>query len=72
MVESRAFNYEFISLKVCIDMIQGLGYKLRIFGIPIRDEVPAHVFCDNELVVKNCSMESKMNKKNNEVAYHYF
>eukprot|EP00980_Cylindrotheca_fusiformis_P017227 scaffold5313_cov35-Cylindrotheca_fusiformis.AAC.1 len=72
MVESSAFSSEFIAMKVCLlKSIQALRYKLRMFGVPIVDNGPAHVFCDNEAVVKNCSKtESVLNKKHSSVAYH--
>ena len=37
--------HEFVALPVCKELIVGLRYKLRIFGVPI--EGPANVFCDN-------------------------
>ena len=50
--------------------IVSLRYKLRMFGVPISD--PTEVFCDNNSVVLNSSnVESKLNKKNNSLAYHY-
>ena len=36
IVDLSAFDSELISLKVCIETIQGLIYKLIMFGIPIR------------------------------------
>ena len=47
-VESSAFSSEFIAMKVCVEAIQGLIYKLRMFGIPILGNEPAYVFCDNQ------------------------
>ena len=71
-VETSAFLSEFIALRVCIEAIRGLRYKLRMFGIPILNEEPTYVFCDNESVVKNCSrVESVLNKKHSSLAYHY-
>jgi hypothetical protein len=50
-------------------MIEGLHYKLRIFGVPI--DGPAKVLCDNEGVVKNASIpESVLNKKGNYINYN--
>jgi len=43
-VESSAFSLEFIAMKSCIEKIRGLRYKLRMFGIPIQDDGPAHIF----------------------------
>ena len=72
-METSAFSSEFIALRFCVVTIQGLRYKLRMFGIPIDgDGGPAHVFCDNEAVVNNTTkVESKLNKKHCAIAYHY-
>jgi hypothetical protein len=70
-VEASTFGAEFMALKVCIEAITHLRYKLRMFGIPLNDG-PTHVLCDNESVVKNSSqVESTLNKKHNSIAYHY-
>ena len=70
-VETSAFSSEFIALKTCIETIRGLRYKLRMFGIPLQGNDPAHIFCDNESVVKNCSrIESILHKKHSSIAYH--
>jgi hypothetical protein len=43
-----------------------------MFGIPILDDEPTRIFCDNETVVKNSTMiESTLNEKHNSLAYHY-
>ena len=69
-VESSTFSSEFIALKVCVEAIEHLRFKLRMFGIPI--EGPTHVFCDNMSVVNNTTkMESTLNKKHSSIAYHY-
>ena len=42
-----------------------------MFGIPIHNDGPTHIFCDNESVLNNCSrIESVLNKKHNSVANH--
>jgi hypothetical protein len=43
------FGSEFITMRICVDMIESMRYKLRMFGIPI--EGAANVFCDNNSVV---------------------
>ena len=69
-VETSAFSAEFIAFKACLQSIEGLRFKLRMFGIPI--DGPAYVFCDNNSVVNNSSkVESTLDKKHNSVAYHY-
>ena len=69
-VESSTFSSEFIALKVCMESIQALRFKLRMFGVPIDEST--RVFCDNESVVNNTSkIESTLNKKHNSISYHY-
>ena len=71
-VETSTFSAEFIALKVCLEAIEHLRFKLRCFGIPIPDDEPTYVFCDNESVVKNTTnVESTLNKKHSSVAYHH-
>jgi hypothetical protein len=68
-VETSTFGSEFVALRNARDLIVALRYKLRMFGIPI--DGPAHVFCDNQGVVKNASIpESVLSKKHNAVNYH--
>lgn len=68
-VETSTFGSEFVALRTARDMVVAMRYKLRMFGIPIAG--PAHVFCDNQGVVKNVSIpESVITKKHNAVNYH--
>ena len=72
-VETSAFSSEFIALKHCIEDIEHLRFKLRMFGVPFDHEQPeTRILCDNEGVVKNTSkVESTLNKKHSAVAYHF-
>ena len=71
-VETSAFSSEFIALKWCIEDIEYLRFKLRMFGIPILNDEPTHVLCDNESVVKNSTkVDSSLHKKHSSVAYHF-
>jgi hypothetical protein len=71
-VESSAFSSEFIAMKACVESIQHLRFKLRMFGVPLPEGEPAYLFCDNDSVVKNSTkVESKLNKKHSSIAYHY-
>ena len=50
-------------------MVEGLRYKLRMFGVPI--EGPTDVYCDNSSVVTNSTIPASMlNKKHNAICYH--
>ena len=70
-VESSTFSSEFIALKFAVETTQFLRFKLRSFGIPILNNDPAYVFCDNQSVVNNSTLvESKMLKKHSSVAFH--
>jgi hypothetical protein len=56
-------------MKVAVEQVEALRYKLRMMGIPL--EGPANVYCDNESVFKNSSFpESAIKKKHNSIAYH--
>ena len=69
-VECSAFSSEFLAMRTCIESVVALRYKLRMFGVPL--DGPTDIFCDNNSVVLNSSnVESKLNKKNNSLAYHY-
>ena len=68
-VESSTFGAEFCAMKVGVEMIESLRYKLRMFGIPI--DVPANIYCDNEAVYQNTVVpESTLQKKHHSIAYH--
>lgn len=68
-VESSSFGSEFVALRIAKEMIVGLRYKLRMFGVPLRG--PASVLCDNQGVVKNVSIpESALSKRHNAINYH--
>ena len=71
-VETSTFSAEFIAMKVCLEAIQHLRFKLRCFGIPMPQGEPTYVYCDNESVVKNTTnVESTLNKKHSSIAYHH-
>jgi hypothetical protein len=68
-VESSTFGSEFVAMRIAVEQIKGLRYKLRMMGIPI--DGPANVYCDNQSVFKNAAFpESTLKKKHNAIAYH--
>ena len=68
-VETSTFGSEFIAMKIAVELLEALRYKLRMFGVPI--DGPANMFCDNQSVVVNVTVpESTLSKKHNAIAYH--
>jgi hypothetical protein len=68
-VETSSFGSEFVAMRTAVEMIEGLRYKLRMFGIPIAG--PTNVRCDNQSVVTNSTKpDSVLNKKHCSVCYH--
>ena len=72
-VETSAFSSEFIAMKQCVEDIEHLRFKLKMFGVPLDDDHPeTYILCDNEGVVKNASfVSSTLNKKHSDIAYHF-
>jgi hypothetical protein len=46
--ETSTFGSEFNAAKIAVELIEGLCYKLWMFGIPL--DGPANVYCDNNCV----------------------
>ena len=68
-IETSTFGAEFCVIKVAVEVIEGMRYKLRIFGIPI--DSPTNVYCDNEAVYKNIVIpKSTLKKKHHSITYH--
>ena len=68
-VEALTFGSEFIALRIGCEMNDGLRYKLRMMGVPIKG--PTNAYRDNEAVVSNSSLaESTEKKKHLSVYYH--
>ena len=68
-VESSTFASELIAMRIAVEQVEALRYKLRMFGVPI--DGPADMFCDNESVVKiSTSPSSTLSKKHNAICYH--
>jgi hypothetical protein len=43
-VETSTFGSEFRAMRIAVELIESLRYKLRMFGIPT--EGPANTFCE--------------------------
>jgi hypothetical protein len=69
-VETSTFGSEFVAMKVAVEIIKGLRYKLRMMGVPIHG--PANVLADNNTMVKNSTVPSQtIHKKHNAICYHF-
>jgi hypothetical protein len=68
-VETSTFGSEFVAMRIAIEMLEALRYKLQMFGVPL--DGPANVFCDNQLAVTNSTVpDSTLRRKHNSIAYH--
>ena len=68
-VESSTFGSEYVALRIAIEKIISLRYKLRMMGVSINGS--ANVFMDNESVVKSgINPDTVLKKKHVSIAYH--
>ena len=68
-VETSSYGSEFCAMRIAVELVESLRYKLRMMGIPI--DGPSNIFCDNESVYKNVSRpESTLKKRHNAISYH--
>ena len=68
-VESSTFGSESIAMRTCVEAIEALRFKLRMFGVPIMG--PADVLCDNKSVVNSTQRpECVISKKHLAICYH--
>ena len=56
-------------MKVGVEALRGLRYKLRMMGVPISE--PSFVYGDNMSVIHNTQRpDSVLKKKSNSICYH--
>ena len=68
-VESSTFSSEFVALRIGVELLEALVFKLQMLGVPVS--LPCRVFCDNQAVVMSGSFpEVTLKKKNVGIAYH--
>ena len=69
-IETSTVGSEFMTMKQATEYMCGLGYKLRMFGIPVNE--PEFVYGDNQSVLVNPSMLASTLKKNiQSIAFHF-
>jgi hypothetical protein len=67
--ESSVFGAEFVAMKLGVEALRGIRYKLRMMGIPIAG--PTYVYGDNMSVIHNTQQpESTLKNKNLSICYH--
>ena len=58
-----------MALRAATELIEGLHYKLRMFGVPI--DGATSVYCNNQSVMKNATVPaSTISEKHNSICYH--
>ena len=68
-VETATYGSELTALRIAIEKVEGLRYKIRMMGVPLPG--CASGFCDNQSVVLNSTIPSStLKKKHNAVNYH--
>ena len=68
-VEASTFGSEYIAVRIAIEKIKALRYKLKMMGVPL--DGPSNLFVDNQSVVKaSMNPESTLSKKHVSIAYH--
>ncbi len=68
-IESSVFGAEFVAMKLSVEALWGIRYKLHMMGVPIAG--PTYVYGDNMSVVHNTQRpESTLKKKNLSICYH--
>jgi hypothetical protein len=68
-IETSVFGAEFVAMRLGIERLCGIRYKLRMMGIPLTG--PSYIYGDNKSAITNSTKpESTLNKKNNSICYH--
>ena len=69
MVETLKFGLKFIALRIATEIIEGLGYKLQMLGLPLNGLTNG--LGNNHLVINNVTIpESPLKKKHVAICYH--
>ena len=69
MIKTSVFGAEFVAMKLGMESLRGLRYKLRMMGVPIFG--PLLIYGDNMSVIHNTQQpKSTLKKKSDSIAYH--
>jgi hypothetical protein len=68
-VETSSYGSELVAMRIALEAILEVRYKLRMMGISI--EPTSTILCDNQAVIINTQFPtSSLKKKHNAVAFH--
>jgi hypothetical protein len=68
-VETSSYGSELVAMRIALEGILEIRYKLRMMGLPI--EPTSTILCDNQAVIYNTQFPtSSLKKKHNAVAFH--
>lgn len=68
-IETSVFGAEFVAMKIGVEVLRGIHYKLRMMGVPLSG--PSYIYGDNMSVINNTQKpESTLKKKSNSICYH--
>jgi hypothetical protein len=68
-IETSVFGAEFVAMKIGMESLRGLRYKLRMMGVGISG--PLYIYGDNMSVIHNTQRpESMLKNKSNSICYH--
>ena len=68
-IKTLVFGAEFVAMRIGMESLRGLRYKLRMMGAPIWGL--SLIYGDNMSVIHNTQRpESTLKKKSNSIAYH--
>ena len=63
------FGAEFVAMKIFMETLRGIRYKLSMMGVPISG--PSYIYRDNMKVIRsNQRPESTFKKNKNPIFYH--
>ena len=62
MIETSVFRAELVSMKIWMETLRGLMYKLRMIGIPLLG--PLLIYGDNMSVIHNTQIQDYILRKN--------
>ena len=50
-IDTSVFGAEFVAMKIVMDTLRGIRYKMRMTGVPISG--PSYIYGDNMSVIHN-------------------